>query len=357
MIIWSLKAGYVEPLITELQSNPRNLEVRLRGDRTLTAADIAAMISLPGIGYIAPTTRGLALRVFVGRPGELSQSDASLLPSSAGDPLLQALEPPAGDTVIVTRDVVRDLGLKIGDMLEVRAIRYDAGDILRIPLRVTGELAPATLAGRRLLVQQSIILDIEDFVDGYAVPAHNVGGRPPSERPRTFANARIYADKLESVTPLVRALEDLGNVPESDEAAIASALALQSGTAMLALIFALTLSIGAAISVWSALGQALIPQKRVVALFRLMGGTRFDVVAFVALIDLCIMLSALLIASAGYTVARLLIESRFHIEVHLPLQQAIATAVAVVAAALIIGMAFAYSFMAIDMKEALSNET
>jgi putative ABC transport system permease protein len=362
LVMWSIKAGYVDGLMAQMESNPRVLEIRLRGDRTLSAEDIAGMRAIAGVGYLEPTTRGLAVRVFLGRTGDSRQIDATLLPSSKGDPLLMGVKPPNRVSVLISRDLAAQLGVQDRSDIEIRSARAGGDQILRIPVRVAAILDPASLSGRRLLVNPQVILDIEDFVDGYAVPAYGITGKPIEDRQRSFANARIYAGRLESVQPVAEALRRQGNEPETDEATVRFVLALQRATSFIVLTFAALLSGGAAITVWGALSQSLLPQRRVVGLFRLMGGTRFDVLSFVLVFLLAIIALSVGLTFGGYT----LISSGINLSaadiaggsaISLLRVDALLTAVTAVALfSLLLGLLFVRIYFGGTMKEALNHE-
>ncbi|MDQ0510743.1 hypothetical protein [Ancylobacter amanitiformis] len=307
LIVWGIKTGYIEALVDQLRLDPANVEIRLRGDRALTADDFDAIRSLAGIGYVEPTTRGLSLRVFVSRADGSRRTEGSLLPSTPGDPLLERFAPPAEGEVLISADLATQLGVAPGDRIEIATRRDGVDPLMRIPL-VVGPVVPrARLAGQRLLVAPDLIVAVENFVEGYGVPRFRIAGRDPSEQERAFASARIYARDLESVEAVTEQLNALGHRAEANVAMVSFALRLNRAADLLTLLLGTVLTVGSCISLWGALSLGFLPLQRHIALLRLMGGTKGDVASMVFGQAVGIGCAAIVFSGAGFIAVAALI--------------------------------------------------
>ncbi|ODN70702.1 hypothetical protein [Methylobrevis pamukkalensis] len=269
LVLWGLKTGYVDSLLDVLRRDPTRLEIRLGGDRTLRDTDVAAIRAIAGIGYVEPTTRGLSVRAFVGTADGRGAEEVSLLPSTPGDPLLDTLPPPRDGEAALSAGAARAARVGAGDAMLLRSSR-GAGETFAVTLRVIAVLPPERLTGRRLLVAPGLIRELESFVDGYALPGRGIAGRPPGDAVTAWSNARIYAARIEEVAAVTAALEALGHHPEADDADVGFALSLDRAARLLVAVAGAALGAGALMSLWSTLGLNLLPQRRHLALLRLM---------------------------------------------------------------------------------------
>jgi len=281
LISWGLKTGYVDPMIAALRANPTVLEVRLRGDRAIGPDAVEQIGTLPGIGYLEPTTRNLSLRAFATDLERSREEAVTLVPSRRGDPLLQGLAAPGHEQAVVSARLARQFGLRAGDTLRVYTSRSTAPYDLELLLEVTGIVPAEVVASKKIFLAPALTYGIEDFLEGYEVPGLGIAGKPRPVQPRIFANARVFAHSIETVDLLQRNLEELGYFVDTEAASITFVLTLSSAATFLTGIFGVILAIGAAFCLWSCLNMSFAPQRRHIALFLLMGGHLKDVVCYV----------------------------------------------------------------------------
>lgn len=302
LLVASLKSGQVDPLIAGVRANPDNLEIALLNDRELTPAQLAAIRALPGLGYFEPTTRSLSLRAHLGKPSVSGREAVGLLPSSAGDPLLAGGDAPRLDEVVLSDGAMRSLKLEPADKVVLTSSRFDNSPILAVPLTVVAALPPARLAGSKALVHPQLAFELESYLDGFAVPRLGATGKDAGGALPAPANARLYADRLESVLSLAEALESAGFFARVSNSGVELALSLDSAARVLVVTIGGALSVGAAMALWMGLALCFLPQKRHVALLRLMGAGPGLVLAYIMTLGISIALLGLAAALASFLV-------------------------------------------------------
>src|SRR5690606_33336452 len=124
------------------------------------------------VAFVVPRTPSLAATIRVCKP--VSNVGCiivvELIPSAAGDPVLGAeLEAPAGlRTALLSWSVAERLGAAAGDRVEGIVTRTRGGEIetVRLPLEVAGVAPPAAFARDGLFVSGTLLVAVEDFLDG-----------------------------------------------------------------------------------------------------------------------------------------------------------------------------------------------
>lgn len=274
LLLFGLKFGIVSQMRAELLADPRNLEVRMLGSAKLDDAWFARFKQTPGLGFVQPMTRSLNTIGDLYVDSRHFIENAELIPTAQGDPVLSNISIPyQKDEVVLTASAALRLGVKEGDVLRLRVARIveNRSERAQIPLRVVGVL-PATAFNRpAAFVPLSLLVDIEDFRDGFKVEGSGVAtGEMPQTR-NYFARARIYADRIESVESLSALLQAEGIETSSRLAEIKS---VQSIDKVLGLIFAVIAWIallGCAASLIGALMANIDRKRKDLALLRLMG--------------------------------------------------------------------------------------
>ncbi len=300
LVAAGLKAGYVDRMVGGLRADPRALAIGFRADETLGEAELAAIRALPGVAYVEPLPAWLSLSAVLGRADGSGALDVTLLPSSAGDPLLGDRAPPEETTIVAGEAAAGRLRLKEGDGVVLSRSVDSRPEVFEVTLTLAA-IRPAThLPGNRLLVAPALAREIESFGRGFALPGRGLAGRDPAEERPAYANARIFAADLESVAPLIDALAVFDRGVSGDSGAVAFALALDRAARLLVLVFGGALAAGAMLSLWSTLDLGMLPQRRHLALFKLMGARGADVSAYVLTIALGIGCGGVVIAVGAF---------------------------------------------------------
>jgi putative ABC transport system permease protein len=128
-----------------------------------------------------------------------------LIPSAAGDPVLERLDAPLGfDRVVLSLDAADKLGAKAGSRIEGIVSRTLSGEPQTelLPLQVTGIASPGAFARDGMFVSHELLVSIEDFRDGRAVPELGWKGTTPRGAARSFPGFRLYARDISDVAGL-----------------------------------------------------------------------------------------------------------------------------------------------------------
>lgn len=228
-----------------------------------------------------------------------------MLPSTMGDPLLADLAVPTLSNIVLSEDLARTLSIAPGDHVLASTSRFDGSPVLAADFAVSGIVPASRLSGARLLVPPAFVNEVEAYLDGYAVPRLGITGKDPGMLPAAPANARIYADRLESVSPLARALEAQGFFARVANAGIEMALSLDATARLLVASIGAALMVGAGLALWSGLSLCFLPQRRHIALLRLMGGRWITVLGYAMSLGLTISLCGIMAALGLYLVTAL----------------------------------------------------
>lgn len=283
LVLWGLKSGTLTTLIDELRHDPRNLEIRLIGDHQLGDKELQTITKLPGVGFFQPTTRGLAARGWLSNADGNGREAVSLLPGGQGDPLLpQGVAPPGLEQTIISKRIADKLHLKVGSAAFLRTQREDDRLTLTQPLKVTGIIDAAQAAGTQVILNAELVENVEAFLDGFAIPRLKLGGRPTSERYLRYANLRLYADKIEDVPALSKAIEDLGYPVLSRAADVEKLLSIGRALNGIIAVVAVLLILSYFAAASAAILGVFDKHRRDIALLRLMGGSRATIFWFVA---------------------------------------------------------------------------
>jgi len=131
--------------------------------------------------------------------------NAEVIPTDLGDPLLGALQLGGEDEVILSSEAARRLAVREGDTIRLRVMRQldTRREWGERTLTVGAILVPTYFNRPALFVQQSLLLALESFRDGYRIPMLGIStGLPLTDKPPMFARARIYANSIDQVAAL-----------------------------------------------------------------------------------------------------------------------------------------------------------
>lgn len=183
LLLTSVKVGFIDRLRQDFIQDPSFREIRP------VNADLRPMELMdkfrewPDVRYVMPSVMLVPREVdIIARPadGPVHRSQARLLPSDPTDPMLEELAGvgPEGDRVVITGDVARDAGLKVGDSFTISASRIENDKRRRVEIEVTvaGIANEEKLTLPTILADASIDRDIESYRAGIAVPSRGWKG-------------------------------------------------------------------------------------------------------------------------------------------------------------------------------------
>lgn len=303
LVIYGLKYGVIDHLLSTLRDDPRNREVIGVGNRNFQDSWFAQMRARPDVAFVVPRTRSLAATAFVDRvdaePGRTVTVE--LIPTAPGDPLLG---PPSGQVgpraVVLSQAAASKLNLNAGDPLILWVVRNSAGGRERVDLRVEiASVAPTTVFQRDgAFVSVELLLAVEDWREGLAVAQYDWHGdaRPDDRR---YASYRLFARRIEDVAGLERDLNRQGLDVRTRAAEIESILGLDRNLSLVFLVVAATALVGYVLNLGSALWANVERKQRELSVIRLIGLPARAVARFP-------LVQSLLIACAGLAGALLM---------------------------------------------------
>lgn len=213
LLLCGLRFGLVHLLSERLLERPDALLLTPYGAQRYNDAFFQRLRACPATAWVIPTRRVLAASVTVETDGR--RADADLLPTAAGDPLLERYQavPPPG-TVSMTQQLARSFpGIAPGASLRLHITRRHAGSLQKVTadLRLHRILPDAADWKARLYCAPSLTDDVESYRDGLAVPARKWEGLPPdSTSTRSYASFRLYVRTLDDVPAMKNFLRTQG---------------------------------------------------------------------------------------------------------------------------------------------------
>jgi len=215
LVLFGLKFGIIGNLLEPIKEDPRYRQILPAGSGSFGPEWFEAMAARSDVAFIVPRTRAIAATIRL----RARDSDAGriinveLVPSAAGDPVLNGLEPPQGyDVVALSLDAADKLGVSPGDTLEGILSRTLGGEqqTVFLPLTVSAVASAAAFARDGMFVSHDLLIAVEDFRDGRAVPALGWSGAAATDEPRHFAGFRLYARSIDDVAALRDGLMNRG---------------------------------------------------------------------------------------------------------------------------------------------------
>ncbi|WP_296231083.1 FtsX-like permease family protein [uncultured Pseudomonas sp.] len=274
LVLFGLKYGLVGSLTERLQRDPAVREIIPLGGTRLQAEFIEALSQREDVAFAIPRTRQIAatseLQV---APGEARVS-VEMLPTAAGDPLLQDLPvPQALQQVVLSHTAAEKLGITPGSQLHARFGRQRGNDLQwqQTTLQVLAVLPLAAFERDALFAQAALLEAVEDYRDGLAVAALGWPGATSTQASRIYPGFRLYAHALEDVEPLRQYLAVQQVQVVTQAAQIAQVQTLSRNLDLLFWLIT-TLALGGALAATSAGTLAAIERKqRELAVLRLLG--------------------------------------------------------------------------------------
>jgi len=198
LLLTSVKVGFIDSLRQQFIEDPSFRQIR-PGSAQLRPPELFEKIAeWDGISYVIPTVmmnpREVAVR---------ARSDAGvyrgsprLLPSTEGDPFLNRLtgEPPSGEGVVLTRSIMEEAGLEIGDAFTVGVTRIvnDERATVRFDLTINGWVPTETIDVPAILADPVIEQQVEAYRAGIFVPERGWAGVNAEPDP-TYSRVLVIA--------------------------------------------------------------------------------------------------------------------------------------------------------------------
>ena len=297
LLLFGLKHGVVSQLQDELLRDPRNLEVKMLSNGNYDTAWIERLRLRPETGFALGQTRSLNTQADLLIGMQRFVEGAEIIATEPGDPQLSlASLNPVGNQVILSASAAQRLQAKVGDSVQLQALRRLDGVNERGEMTLT---VLAVLDGSRFgraagFVAPPLLLDLERFRDGYQVSAFGIAtGKPQDNLQPLYARARVYARDIDQVAPLERWLNEQHIETSSRLADIDNVKAINHVLGLIFSVIAVAALIGCVASMVGAFLANIDRKRKSLAVLRLLGFKRRAVGGFVVL-------QALVLSLAGY---------------------------------------------------------
>ncbi|NIE75287.1 FtsX-like permease family protein [Pantoea sp. Ap-967] len=298
LVLFGLKFGLVGSLTERLQRDPGVREVIPLGGGRFQASFIEELAQRPEVAFAIPRTRQIAATAELLLPAQGRGVTVEMLPTAAGDPLLQGVKPPAGaGQVVLSYTAAEKLGAKAGDTLQASFSRQQAGQVQwrQTPLQVSAVLPLSAFERDGLFAPLELLEAVENYRDGRAVPALGWPGEAEADQgQRVYPAFRLYARELNDVETLRQFFAERRLLVSTQAAQIAQVQSLSRNLGLVFWIIA-TLAVAGAVAAVAAGAVAAVERKqRELAVLRLLG---FGTAALLLLVMLQALFSGLLAAA------------------------------------------------------------
>lgn len=297
LLLFGLKHGVVSQLQDELLRDPRNLEVKMLSNGNYDTAWIERLRLRPETGFALGQTRSLNTQADLLIGMQRFVEGAEIIATEPGDPQLNlASLTPVGNQVILSASAAQRLQAKVGDSVQLRALRRldSVNERGEMTLTVLAVLDGARFGRAAGFVAPPLLLDLERFRDGYQVSAFGViTGKPLGDLQPLYARARVYARDIDQVAPLEHWLNEQHIETSSRLADIDNVKAINHVLGLIFGVIAVAALIGCVASMVGAFLANIDRKRKSLAVLRLLGFKRRAVGGFVVL-------QALVLSLAGY---------------------------------------------------------
>lgn len=313
LLLLGLKTGVIETLRERLLNDPRNLEVRIRGNWALPPDWFERMRQRPDVAFVIPLTRSLNTQLDLRVDSRRFLKGVEVMPTAEGDPLLAAaaLPVPVGfDQVLLSFGAAQSLGLAAGDSVGVSIPRRRDGrdEWGRAQLQVLGVLPEAAIGSMAVFTTLDFLVAIEDFRDGAPDPRLGVGEGNAQPPRKVFARARLYARGLDDVSPLAARVRQDSLEVDTRAQEIETVQSLDRVFGVVLKVIGGLAGLGAAAALVGSFLANIDRKRRDLAFMRLAGFSIASLALFPALQALAIGLLAYALALAGYALGALMFD-------------------------------------------------
>lgn len=303
LLLFGLKSGVVEQMQQQLQRDPRTLEVRMVGNGHYDTHWFETLRQRPEVRFAIAQTRALNTQADIVRDTQHFVSNAEIVPTAQGDPLLADMPTPNGAQVILSHSAAQRLGVAVGASVSLQVTRQLEGRFERgrLPMTVSGILNETLFTRPAVFIPLTWLIDLEAFRDGFLVSALGVeSGRPlpPTARDH-FAKARVYATDINAVGPLVDWFSAQHIETVAQQAQIASVRNINRVLSTIFLSVALISLAGCIASLIGALVSSVERKRKEIAVLRLLGLSDTGIVLYGVI-------QAMLLAGGSYAGSLLL---------------------------------------------------
>lgn len=284
LILFGLRFGIVNTMVSALIQDPRNREIQPLGSGRYGPEWFKRMRARKEVAFVIPRTRTLAAMIELRSETSARIIPAELIPSGAGDPLLdQVAHKPQGlNQVVLAETAARKLNVTPGAVIEGHLMRQYRGkrERVQIKLTVAGITHTAAFSRAGVFASLDLVIAAENFRDGRAVPALGWEGDAPTGQDRSFPSYRLYTRSIYDVAPLEKLLTREGQTVKTNEAEIKTVQALNHNLSRVFWIITLAGMSGFSLSLGASLWANVDRKRRELSMLRLIGINSRGIILF-----------------------------------------------------------------------------
>lgn len=314
LVLAGLRTGYVEGERRSILSDPRALGMRTSFEDLSAKYPLAwfdDMRARSDVRFVIPSVDLLGAQVDIeaDRPGA-DRVEVELVPSGPGDPVLRDIRRPPEELggVVLSAAAARRAGVDEGQWIRLVVERKgglapattDAPGGGQWRMLVTGVVAEGLEPGRAAFVALPVVVGVDDYRAGYAVPELGWSGKEKRPTRESYDGFRLYARTIEGVLPLRDELEARGYRISSNAERIEDLQRAQRAFDVIAFVLGTlagaTLFLCLAASLWASVER----KRRALAVMALLGFTRLVSVLFPVVQGLALAVLACVVSAAGF---------------------------------------------------------
>ncbi|NVZ48998.1 ABC transporter permease [Pseudomonas sp. B6002] len=301
LVLFGLKFGLVSSLTERLETDPATREIIPLGGGRFSSAFIQQLGERGDVAFAVPRTRQIAATAQVGT------LTLEMLPTAAGDPLLNGLPMPKGlEQIVLSHTAAEKLAARPGDWLDASFARQVAGRVeaRRTRLQVLAVLPLEAFARDGLFADLGLLEAAEDYRDGRAVPALGWDGEAAgANEQRVYPAFRLYARTLSDVEPLRVFFAGQNLLVSTQAQTIAQVQSLSRNLSIVFWVIAGVAWVGAFAAIFAGALAAVARKRRELSVLRLLGFSTGGLLLFVVVQALYSAGAAAVLSAALYGVA------------------------------------------------------
>lgn len=318
LVLIGLKNGVIDGMRKRLLEDPSVLIITPKSDAgEFTKEFVEELAKLPGAGFAIGKPRANVSDFTFTNPAKDLRCVISLEPAAEGEPVLKraGIAVPANGAepeIVLSAVVARALDVGVGGTIALRLVRRGPDksvDSVILTFHVSGILPVETADRRMAFVPLRVLEDIQNFVDFIAVPERGFSGTEGVER--KYSSFRLYAKDLYSVESLAAWLAEkkIETITKSRDIAITRNL--EKGINDIIMIIASAIGAGFIAFTISSVQGSVLRKKRQLALLRLFGLQRLQLMCFPLAQIFLTLVTGFLLSLAVYWLVSLAIERAF----------------------------------------------
>ena len=288
LMLLGIRNGVVTTMQERLLENPALLTVTPTGSGSgYTRAWLDELAKRPDVAFVIPKTREIStsIQLHSREDATVRFTPADLEPTAPGDPLLARFEavPPDDLSITLSRPAVERLNVRQGSTVTARLGRTtSAGRMETRPLELTVTAVLPLEAESRVLgfITLPLLEAMEDYKDGYAIPAWDTPGDPLPDKERRFARFRLYARDMDSVAVLRDVFTAQGIEVQTSALEIKSFQEISQALTVLFLLIAAAVAAGFAASIGSSVLAGVRRKDKQLGMLRLLGFSGWSIMIF-----------------------------------------------------------------------------